>query len=303
MDKIDIILSLLLMQNSRQTYRELAKICQLSVNAVHKRIQALIDTGIIRAFVTKISLYALNIIWVLVFGDSEKGSQDEVREKLGNHENIHWVVNGGGKSLYIGLYLRDISELDSCISFIKEVAKIENQRIGIINYTGNNPPSNLKFSQLDYEILYSLRNNSRKSIMDVASELGIAAKTVRRHLENMVENKMVEFSIEWYPDAANDINSIFHVELDQSTNKEEMVSNLLQKYFPNVMYCWAFSTLPNLLLVGVWTPTIAEVEKMRENVQKMGVKSVLPNVLYHGKLYNTWRDKLLEEKANPSRHV
>jgi len=126
MDKIDVILSLLLLQNSRQTYRELAKVCELSVNAVHKRVQGLIDAGIIRRFTTKISLSALNAINVIVFGESVITSQDEVREKLGNQENIYWVANGGGNFLYIGLYLRNISEMDACVSFIKDIARIEN---------------------------------------------------------------------------------------------------------------------------------------------------------------------------------
>lgn len=58
MDKIDVILIQLLMQNSRRPYRELAEILHLSINAVHKRIQELIKIGIIRNFTAKIDLSA-----------------------------------------------------------------------------------------------------------------------------------------------------------------------------------------------------------------------------------------------------
>jgi DNA-binding Lrp family transcriptional regulator len=46
MDKTDIALSMLLLNNSRLPHRELAEKLGLSVNAVHKRIQALKDAGI-----------------------------------------------------------------------------------------------------------------------------------------------------------------------------------------------------------------------------------------------------------------
>lgn len=59
MDKTDIVLSMLLLANSRISYRELAEKLDLSANAIHKRIQSLIDLGIIRRFTTKVSLVAL----------------------------------------------------------------------------------------------------------------------------------------------------------------------------------------------------------------------------------------------------
>ncbi len=55
MDNIDVVLIQLLLANSRRSYGELAGQLGLSVNAVHKRIQALIEAGIIRKFTAKVS--------------------------------------------------------------------------------------------------------------------------------------------------------------------------------------------------------------------------------------------------------
>jgi Lrp/AsnC family leucine-responsive transcriptional regulator len=71
MDETDVALSLLLLQNSRLSYRELADKLNLSVNAVHRRIQALMKAGIIRAFTAKVSSHILNMVTIHVFGKSE----------------------------------------------------------------------------------------------------------------------------------------------------------------------------------------------------------------------------------------
>jgi DNA-binding Lrp family transcriptional regulator len=62
-DKTDIILSQLLLGKSRLSYRELAEKLDLSVTAIHNRIQTLIDMGFIRKFTTRISAFAQNAIF------------------------------------------------------------------------------------------------------------------------------------------------------------------------------------------------------------------------------------------------
>ena len=64
MDKTDVILSQLLLANSRRSYRELAEKLNLSVTAVHNRIQSLIEMGIIRKFIARPSVFAANAIHV-----------------------------------------------------------------------------------------------------------------------------------------------------------------------------------------------------------------------------------------------
>ncbi|TET56784.1 MAG: winged helix-turn-helix transcriptional regulator [Promethearchaeota archaeon] len=50
MDDIDFTISLLLMANSRRSYRELAEMFNMSVNSIYKRIKSMVDLGIIEIF-------------------------------------------------------------------------------------------------------------------------------------------------------------------------------------------------------------------------------------------------------------
>jgi len=50
MDDIDFTISLLLMANSRRSYRELAEMFKMSVNSIYKRIKSMVDLDIIEIF-------------------------------------------------------------------------------------------------------------------------------------------------------------------------------------------------------------------------------------------------------------
>lgn len=304
MDKKDVILSQLLLMNSRLPYRDLADKIGLSVNAVHKRIQALVESGIIRAFTAKISLSAFEAFGVLVFGRSQTQSIDEACEKLGNHDSTFWVGVGGGNHLYVGAYLRNISELEPYVDYVKKEAQMLDPTVGIIPPETEPPssvtPRDTTLHPLDYQIIYALHKNSRRSISGVAEKLKISAKTARRRLSRMIREGLIELSMKWYPDASNDIATVFHLRLKPSADKRKVGYMLVEKYAPNVLVFWHFSNLPNHLICIVWTNTMKELRDIRESFESEElIQSFVPNILYTGYIFDTWRDKVLLEKGRP----
>jgi DNA-binding Lrp family transcriptional regulator len=300
MDKTDVILSLLLLNNSRLSYRELADKLNLSVTAVHNRIQSLIELGVIRKFTAKTSSFASNAIHVLIFGTSKTSSLHNLNTRLEKHGSIYWLAVGGGNYLYVGAYLRSIDELEPLVSYIKKEAEIPEPTIGITCFS---PPFPIAAHRtvdrtlypLDYQIIQSLRDNSRKPTSEVAEELGVSAKTVRRRLSRMIRNRLIELSIEWYPDASNDIMTLFHIHLKPETN-QNTVGALFKKYSPNMMFYWAFSNIPNSFIGFVWTSTMKELQNIRESFEHEDtIQSAAPNILYIGYIFNTWRDKPIQK--------
>ncbi len=295
-DKTDVILCQLLLANSRLSYRELGEKLNLSVTAVHNRIQTLIQLGVIRKFTAKLSLIAKNGIHILVFGASKANSVRDLIPKLEKHGSIYWLAIGGGNILYIGAYLKNIVELDALARFVKETADMPEPTVGIT--TSPVPPYmwQLKIEtslcELDYKILHSLKDDSRKPTSTVAGEVGVSTKTVRRRLNRMIKNSLVYFSIDWYPDVSNDIISAFHVKLkpDADPNTPNII---LQKHYPNTIFYWGFSNIPNSYLFLIWTPMAKELREIRESLeQEVAVQAVSPNILYTGYIFPTWLDDI-----------
>jgi DNA-binding Lrp family transcriptional regulator len=305
MDETDLILSLHLLRDSRTSYRELADKLSLSVPSVHKRIQAMRAAGIIRAFTARVSLYAQNALHVLIFGRSEANSLDDVPKRLHENDSIYWVAVAGGNYLYVGAYLRNMPSMESCVQFVKNEAQMPNPTVGIINLGYPASPRILRdtaLTSLDYGIVRSLGKDSRKSISEVADELGVSAKTAGRRLQRMIEGALIELSIEWYPDASNDIMTLFHIHLKNEADREKAVAALINKYSPRALFFWSFSNMPNLLLSMVWTSSMRDLKDIRTSFQAEAfVESVVPNVLYTGYIFDTWRERLPVELTRSAR--
>jgi DNA-binding Lrp family transcriptional regulator len=284
------------MANSRLSYRKLAEKLDLSVTAVHNRIQSLIEMGIIRKFTAKPSIYAQNAIHILIYGNSKTNSMRELNPKLEKHGSIYWLTIGGGNVLYIGAYLKNIAELELLARFVKEKAEVPEPTVGItfspIPPFLRNVKVDSNLCELDYKIIRSLKHDSRKATSLIAKELAISAKTVSRRLTRMINNYLIELSIEWYPDASNDIISVFHVHLkpDAILNTPDVI---LQKYYPNTLFYWGFSNVPNAFIFIVWTPTSKELKDIRDKIeQEPAVQSVSPNIIYTGYVLKSWRDEI-----------
>jgi DNA-binding Lrp family transcriptional regulator len=298
MDKTDLLLIKMLLIDSRTPYRELAEKLDLSVNAVHKRIQTLMDEGVIRTFTTKVSLPAIGAATVLIYGFS-KGRMDEVSAALGEDEHIYWVSQGSGGMIYVGAYLRNIGALEGVVSLVRRMGLLDEPTVGILA----GPPmvgKDSELTKLDLRIIKKLERDSRRPVSEIAEELNTSAKTVRRRLDRMLENKLIECSLEWYPDKANDIISMFHLRLSPKVDRGQLAFSLLNKYSPAGLFFFLFSNLPDTILFCTWSSTMGGVnEQRRELDAEEGVISSIPFILYSGQVYETWRERLVDERLAP----
>ena len=296
MDRTDVSLCLALMIDSRIPYHELAGKFGLSINAVHKRIAAMTKMGIIRTFTAHPSLVSLGVVSVWVYGRSEAEHPGDLHKVLSANDHTYWVANSGGGFVYVGGYLRDISELDEYVAFVKKTGDIGDPTVGIIPSPGRRPKESLR--PLDLQILASLMKDSRKPVTDVAVEVKASAKTVHRRLEWMVEKQLAEFTIEWYPDASNDILSLCHVEAAKRFDRQKLLEALREKFSQNIVVEILFSNMPNAVVIFMWTNSMKQMEDLRERIGEMEeVKSAMLNVLQIGYIFDTWRDKFVQENA------
>ncbi|MFW9938075.1 MAG: AsnC family transcriptional regulator [Candidatus Thorarchaeota archaeon] len=294
MDEIDLIIIRKLLENSRITFRELAEITSMSVSTIHKRIQNLIDDGTINAFIVRPTMISLKGLWLLSSGTSNAKSIDLISQELGNHETIYVVSIASGKYLYVGAYLRNISELQEFTSFLSKTSQISNPSIGIISIPYITTPETL--SSIDYKILKTLNRDSRKTLTEIGEDVGISPKTVRRRLDRMIENKLAYFTIEWTPKSENNFITIFHIYLNEDTDINSTIQHIYQKYNQNVAYCLSYSNIPNYITMHTWAKTSIESQKIQEELQTEGFKDVIPRIILYGKYYDCWVDQLLRSK-------
>ncbi|NVM37353.1 MAG: winged helix-turn-helix transcriptional regulator [Candidatus Lokiarchaeota archaeon] len=293
MDEIDLLILRKLLNNSRLTYRELAEMSNMSVSAIHKRIKKLEDDEIITAYVAQPSIVALKCLFVLIFGTSDAKSMDAVSRELGQHESIRFVGITGGKFLYITAYLRDISQLQDYSTYVSRTAHISDPTIGIINVPYITTPEPL--SSIDFKILKTLNRDARKSITDIADDVGLSAKTVRKRLDRMSENKLASFSIQWMPHKTSFV-MVFHLILKEGTDMNSSLKHINEKYSQNIAYCLNYSNIPNLITLHTWAKSTQDAQRIQEELHTEGFKDVIPHIFIDAKWYDCWVDQLLRTK-------
>ena len=305
MDQIDFTICLMLMWNSRTPYRELAEPFKMSVNSIHKRVKAMVNLGILDKFVTTLSFLAFKPIPsnVVMFGDSKAKNVQGLIEKLGNNENIYTVSQHSGNLYIIHAYLRNLNELEPLVSFIKQTAKIPELKVGLEGTPMRSPPEvditrEVKLSTTDFLIINALKNNSRKPVVEIAEEIGISTKTVRRHLDRLIKNHLIDFSVHWYPDKCSEVTAMIILTLKPTidADKTEIIERLRNRYGQTILFTWVFSTLPNTIVVCVWVSSMKELQDIQTSLNSDDFDSVSINIGIGGKIFPSWRDKYLEDR-------
>lgn len=280
-----------LMGNARLSYRALAQQTNLTVPAVHKRVQKLVENGTIKAFIARPSIAALKGLMVGMWGASKAKSVDDVCMRLGDHEGISFIAIHSGKFLYILAALRDVSELQDFTSFVAKTSEIENPTLGIINIPYRAAPGSLK--SIDHMILKSLNNDARKSVADVATEVGLSAKTVTKAIERMTTNSLADFTILWAPVSENDYITVFYLYLHESSDKNVVYRHLMEKFGKNVAYILAYSNIPTLLTMHCWARSSRDMQQVHRDLLAEGFKDILPYVLLGGRYFTCWLDRIV----------
>ena len=298
MDEKDFILTRTLGENPRISYRELADLSGLSVNAVHKRIQYLIDVGNITGFHAYLGPAAERYVVASAFGETSTNDLEATIAKAGKDEHTSQIVVATYDFIYPQWHMRDIGELDDFIRFAREVTQIESPQVV---YRTPTPPVGsdmVKLSGLDYRIIGSLMNNARKPEKEVADELGVSSKTVHRHLERMQREGSIVLLTQFRSNATPDIFSFFHMTIKKSVDRREAEAHLLETFKPHMLDVQTIESNPYLFISTVWSQTMAELRDVRTRVEKDDcIESLSVNVFYDFHHFETWRHDLVRKRA------
>ena len=314
MDDTDRKLLILIAVNPRIHFQELAKELGISKQAVHHRIQVLKDTGVIKSPTAAISFPYLNAVPVGIFGRSNAISVEETLDRLGESEFTHRAVVAGGNYVYVMGELRNVSELDGYAEFVKRIARIPEPTVAIsclddeltpdyfVDGVMKRKPSYKKLSPLDLRIIASLKDDARRLIADVADEVGASAKTVQRHLADMISEGSLELHVPMDLPSGGPILLVMHVNLRDGADKGEVGRRLLSKYPFQDAYVRTYINIPGFLILVFWSDKVPEIRRVLRVVgEDKDVLHVMLNFCYLERLYPTWRDKLLEVRTRSSK--
>jgi DNA-binding Lrp family transcriptional regulator len=299
MDELDLKLLAMLTQNPRRSFRDLADQLKISTPAVHRRVQAAMELGYITEPYATISPRHLNAVSVTVFGRSRAGKMEEVVKELGRNDSVYTVNFTSGMFVFVWGLLRSVNELGRFTSFVKKAAQMPEPEIGIL--TGDDDGEEREREQpqltrLDIKIIRALRGDVRKSINDIAAEVRVSPKTVRRRLAKMSEDETVEIGMYLNQAASGDIAAFLLIRVDDDADKKKVGISVVGNHTPPMMGVLHLSNHTNLFMGTAWFHKMLQLHELIAALEaEKGVRSITPNILVKTYTYETWCDRLLDD--------
>jgi len=293
MDEVDVALSRMLMRNSRTPYSDLGKELGLSPQMVHRRVQHLMDVEIIRGTYAALSFKAMKAMWVIVHGWSKANSMDEVAKELRNDQHVAIMQVASGNYVYVHGNVTDAVGLAELVTSVQRSARLSEPQVGIVHTP---PPEHSGLSAMDLRIIKALANDTRRPVNEIAQELGTTAKTVRRRLDRLMKEDLVQLSINWQPDTMGDMVSQIHLVLKDGVANEKAAYLMIKKYAPGIIRSYTFSNVPGFILLTYCNRNAREMQDTCRELEAEGIfTSVVPNVIraiYH---YPEHREAVLQD--------
>jgi len=109
--------------------------------------------------------------------------KDDAISQLKLVDGVLLVVDFHGKALRVMIYYQTEEESARKIRLVSAICRSVNE----VHWKDPFPPCGLEMRDTDWRILKSLRRDARKSLPQVAKEVGVSVRTVRRRLALMTE--------------------------------------------------------------------------------------------------------------------
>ncbi|MGY5865362.1 MAG: winged helix-turn-helix transcriptional regulator [Candidatus Thorarchaeota archaeon] len=218
----------------RQSYEKLSQKLGLTANAIRKRVENLIQDGVIVRFMVVPHNAVLNadFISIIVFTDGTE-SQEEFIQRMGNHPVVHHVspivTNQGGVYHLFGQFvgIDMMSELGQFLNEHENV--IEAKQYPVLFPKGEK----IELTNIQLRVLACLIENPRITISEISRCSKLSARITRRTINELQEKRAVRYTVRWDINAVDNISFWIIIRWNQKKMTHEGLIDELDNRFPN----------------------------------------------------------------------
>ncbi|MHA2471956.1 MAG: winged helix-turn-helix transcriptional regulator [Promethearchaeota archaeon] len=295
MEDKDLEILKLLLFNGRMSFEAISKNVKLTPYLVKKRINHLVEIGVIQKFTTNLNfLLSQKSVCYSLVRVKEGTNQQELIERIGQLDE----VSGGAISLQDKMQI--IHTYSDDYDFKKNLEKLMQfeEIIDVENFILLIPQSlsfkNTRLTKTDWKIINSVKDNCRKSDVEIANELGISSKTVKRRLKYLTENIIILFMIDLDTSAADFLSYMLIVRFEKIASESfNQVMEIIKNYF----YVWRVAN-QEAFIITVFIDKLRDIEEQVKKIEKIPlVKDVINFVPTKMIYFESWIDKLIKSNA------
>ena len=288
MDKLDMKILSILLDNCREPDRQIGKKIGITGGAVKSRIQRMEKNGVIEKFTLKIEppVLGYNLFYVVVTGQN----QEDVLKQASLVGEPFLVVPCVGGITVCGIVVTEnikqkIELAKNLMKDVRVLSIFQAENIGI--------PTN--FTRTDLEIIEKLIKNPRIKIEDLAKLTKLSTKTVTRALEKFHKDDAIVFTLIYDPVKLSGYIP-YAIIVGVKENLEEILVNL-KKTFSGSFLQKPFLA-KNQIVLFMYSDDIFKLDHLTQKVRE--TKGVITTDLFIPKKI-TFPMKWITEAINSSK--
>jgi DNA-binding Lrp family transcriptional regulator len=291
LDNTDLRILNTLAKNGRLSYRSIGIAIGLTTKSVKARVDKMLSSRIIDRFLTIINPSIFGFSGTYVIALKKRKLNKELLERIGLVGVIayRFEVLGGVMGLGIGIKEEDEDKLQMLLDSLRPAI------VGLIESRNYQVPDIL--SKSDYAIIKELIRNPRMEVLDIAKATSISPKTIRKRMERMTRNRVIEFSINVDPSAMKGQIVFF---LSVTAEKEfypRLLERILRELHNNIILSFDLANQVNAIGLNLAVDDVFKIEGIRARIESFaGVQEA--NVFFPIKLEcpQEWVIKMIDHK-------
>ncbi len=295
MDKLDIKILSRLLNNCRESDRQIGIELGISGGAVRARIQKMQKSGIIEKFSLKVEppVLGYSILYFVVSGEDI----EEILEQLSLVGEPYFVVPCVGGITVCGIVIKE--DVQQKIEIASKLMK--DVRVLSI-FEAENPGFSTNITKTDLEILSELSKDPRQKIEKIAKNTNFSTKTITRCIEKLSENEGIQFTLVYDPKKIE--GYIPHAILawidgDLKKTLENMNDEFSESYLQIPFIA------KNQIVLFMYSESIFEMDELTQKVRN--IKNVKSADLFIPKkilFYTKWLKQTISDlKKSPKLHL
>jgi len=295
MDNLDMKILNRLLNNCKESDRQIGIELGLSGGAVRARIRKMQAKKIIEKFIIKVEppVLGYGVLYFVVSGENMK----EILEQASLVGEPYFVVPCVGGITVCGISVKE--NMEQKIELAKKLMK--DVRVLSI-FEAENPGFSANLTKTDLEILEELIKDPRQKIEQIARNTKMSTKTITRCIEKLHENEGIQFTLVYDPKKID--NFIPHAIL---TWIEGDLNETLQNL--NETFSESYLQIPflakNQIVLFMYSDNIYKMDELTQKVRN--IKNIKSADLFIPKkisFYVKWIEKAINDfKKSPKLHL
>ena len=296
MDNLDIKILGRLLNNCRESDRQIGRELGISGGAVRARIQKMEKSNVIERFAIKVEppVLGLGLLYFVVTGQNIK----EILKQVSLVGEPFLVVPCVGGITVCSVVVRE-DDLSQKIELAKQLMK--DVRVLSI-FEAESPGYSSNLTKTDLEIIKELTVDPRKKIETIAKNTNLSTKTVTRCLEKLQKNEGIQFTLVYDPTKISGF--IPHVILTWiERDLKKTLSKMDEKFSESYLQIPFISK--NQIVLFMYSTDIFQMDDITQRVQEVeNVKSADLFIPKKITFLQKWLENSIEDaKKSPTLHL